>query len=367
MLSEADFRRFPGSDRLLRAIREMELPEVRLMEVCGTHTMAIAQAGLKQLLPPQIHLLSGPGCPVCVTPAGVMDEILRLSEIPGLILTTYGDLMRVPGSDPEDSLQRRKALGADVRWVYSPMDSLDIARENPKQQVVFLGVGFETTAPGTALAVLEAKRRGLSNCSLLCLLKQTPPALRALSAQPGFQVDGFLCPGHVATIVGAEAFRFLPEEYGLPAVVSGFEAGDLLVSLYKLLCQIRDGAPMLENEYTRAVSPQGNQTAQALMAQVLEPSDDLWRGLGTIPASGLRLRQEFQDYDAAQRFSFSPAPRSELPGCRCGQIICGQLSPADCPLFGKRCQPEHPVGPCMVSSEGACAAAYKYEGVDECL
>lgn len=367
MLSEADFRRLPGSDRLLRAIREMELPEVRLMEVCGTHTMAIAQAGLKQLLPAQIHLLSGPGCPVCVTPAGVMDEILRLSETPDLILTTYGDLMRVPGSDPEDSLQRRKALGADVRWVYSPMDSLDIARENPERQVVFLGVGFETTAPGTALAVLEAKRRGLGNFSLLCLLKQTPPALRALIAQPGFRVDGFLCPGHVATIAGAEAFRFLPEEYGLPAVVSGFEAGDLLVSLYKLLCQIRDGAPTLENEYTRAVSPQGNQAAQALMAQVLEPSDDLWRGLGDIPASGLRLRQEFQDYDAARRFPFSPAPRSEPPGCRCGQIICGQLSPADCPLFGKRCQPEHPVGPCMVSSEGACAAAYKYGGVEECL
>lgn len=365
MPSEADFRRLPGAQKYLRAIREMELPrEIRLMEVCGTHTMAIAKAGLRQLLPPGIQLLSGPGCPVCVTPAGVMDEVLRLSEIPGLILTTYGDLMRVPGSVPGDDLQRRRAMGADVRWVYSPMDALDIARDNPERQVVFLGVGFETTAPGTALAVLEAKRRGLGNFSLLCLLKRTEPALRTLIRRPDFRVDGFLCPGHVATIVGAEAFRFLPEEYGLPAVVSGFETGDLLAALYALLVQLRDGAPRLENEYTRAVRPGGNPAAQEMMAQALEPVADVWRGLGAIPESGLGLKAEFQDFDAARRFSFQPADKEGISGCRCGEIICGQRRPQDCPLFGKGCQPEHPIGPCMVSSEGACAAAYQYQRIE---
>ena len=364
MLSEAAFRRPKGAEKLLSAIREMDLPETRLMEVCGTHTMAIAKSGLRQVLPPHIRLLSGPGCPVCVTPSGVMDEILCLSEIPGLILTTYGDLMRVPGSDPEDSLQRRKALGADVRWVYSPMDSLDIAEENPSRQVVFLGVGFETTAPGTALSVLEAKRRGLRNFSMLCLLKRTEPALRALIERPDFRVNGFLCPGHVATILGADAFRFLPEEYGLPAVVSGFETGDLLSAIYRLLCQIRDGRPAMENEYIRAVSPQGNTAAQRLMADVLEPTADIWRGLGNIPESGLGLRTEFQDYDAAKRFGFRPQNRENTTGCRCGAIICGQLRPQDCPLFGRRCQPDHPVGPCMVSGEGACAAAYHYRRIE---
>ncbi|MBQ8935107.1 MAG: hydrogenase formation protein HypD [Oscillospiraceae bacterium] len=364
MLSESAFRRPQGAEKLVTAIREMDLPETRLMEVCGTHTMAIAKSGLRQVLPGNIRLLSGPGCPVCVTPAGVMDEIFRLSETPGVILTTYGDLMRVPGSDPEDSLQRRKALGADVRWVYSPMDSLELAAEHPDRQVIFLGVGFETTAPGTALAVLEAKRRGLSNFSMLCLLKRTEPALRALIQRPDFRVNGFLCPGHVATILGADAFRFLPEEYGLPAVVSGFETGDLLTAVYRLLCQIRDGKPALENEYIRAVSPEGNPAAQALMSQVLEERPDIWRGLGAIEESGFGLKAEFQDYDAARRFDFRPRNRENTTGCRCGAIICGQMSPQDCPLFGKRCQPDHPVGPCMVSGEGACAAAYHYRRIE---
>ncbi|MCD7758033.1 MAG: hydrogenase formation protein HypD [Clostridiales bacterium] len=365
MLSEAAFARLPEGKKLLQGIQEMELSgPVCLMEVCGTHTMAIAKAGLRQLLPDGVELRSGPGCPVCVTPAGVMDGVLALSETPGLILTTYGDLMRVPGSTPGDDLQRRRAMGADVRWVYSPMDALELAQAEPDKQVVFLGVGFETTAPGTALAVLEAQRRGIKNFSLLCLLKRTEPALRALIARPDFRVNGFLCPGHVAAITGAEAFRFLPEEYNLPAVVSGFETGDLLAAVYALLAQIRDGAPRLENEYTRVVSPQGNPAALALLEQVLEPVDSVWRGLGEIPDSGLGLRKDFRAFDAAERFSFRPGQRVENAGCRCGAIICGQLNPQDCPLFGTACQPEHPVGPCMVSSEGACAAAYKYQGVE---
>ena len=367
MLSEAAFRRPKGAEKLLKAIRELELPPTRIMEVCGTHTMAIAKSGLRSLLPEHIQLLSGPGCPVCVTPSGVMDEILRLSETPGLILTTYGDLMRVPGSVPGDDLQRRKALGADVRWVYSPMDALEIAQTEPERQVVFLGVGFETTAPGTALAVLEAKERGLKNFSMLCLLKRTEPALRALVKREDFHVDGLLCPGHVATVLGAEAFRFLPEEYGLPAVVAGFETGDLLSALWQLLTQIKEKAPRLENEYTRAVSPLGNPAAQAVIEQVLEPVSDVWRGLGTIPESGFGLKADFSDYDAARRFSFSPSDKEGTKGCKCGQIICGQLHPHQCPLFGKACQPDHPVGPCMVSGEGACAAAYKYQRIENPL
>ena len=273
MLYEAQFRSPAGSGQMLKAIEALDLPELHIMEVCGTHTMAIAKSGLRQLLPPQIHLISGPGCPVCVTPAGVMDEILRLSENPNVILTTYGDLLRVPGSVQGDNLQRRKALGADVRMVYSPMDSLDIAAEEPDREVVFLGVGFETTAPGTAIAVREARDRGLKNFSVLSLLKRTESALRALIGSPDFQVSGFLCPGHVATIVGADGFDFLSREYGIPSV---------------------------------------------------------------------------EDKEA-------------VTGCKCGEIICGHREPIQCPLFGTACVPENPVGPCMVSSEGACAAAYKYQ------
>lgn len=360
MLCEADFRRPQGLERLVQAIQSPDLPPMRLMEVCGTHTMALARTGVRQLLPPQVQLISGPGCPVCVTPAGVMDEVLRLAALPGVTLTTYGDLMRVPGSKPGFDLRRQKALGADIQVVYSPMDALELAQSHPTRQVIFLGVGFETTAPGTALAVLEAQRRGIKNFSLLCLLKATPPALRALLGQEDFRVDGFLCPGHVATILGADAFQFLPQEYEKPAVVAGFEAGDLVASLHLLITQVKDHTPKLENEYTRAVSPQGNPMAQQVMAQVLEPKDDTWRGLGDIPNSGFGLKAEFAAYDAAARFGFSPVAQSAPSPCRCGDVICGRIGPRQCPLFGTVCSPDTPVGPCMVSGEGACAAAYLY-------
>ena len=357
---EETFRRFEDSGRILEAIAQMDLPETRLMEVCGTHTMSIARSGIRDCLPPNVKLISGPGCPVCVTPVGVIDEILRLSGEPNVILTTYGDLMRVPGSVPGDDLQRRRAMGADVRVVYSPMDALEIARAEPERSVIFLGVGFETTAPGTALAVLEAQKQGIENFYLLCLLKQTVPALRAILEQEEVRVDGFLCPGHVSIILGAEAFRFLADEYGLGAVVAGFEAADLATGLYRLLCQCREGQPRLENEYTRAVTAEGNRVAQAVMAQVLEPCDDIWRGLGHLPESGWNLRKEFAAHDAAVRFSFAPQDREDMVHCRCGDVICGRYGPEDCPLFGTGCVPEHPMGPCMVSSEGACAAAYQY-------
>ena len=362
MLSDSAFRRPVGADKLLQAIREMELPPVRIMEVCGTHTMAIAKAGLKQVLPPHIKLISGPGCPVCVTPAAAMDQVLELSSRPEVTLTTYGDLMKVPGSVRGDDLRRRKAMGADVRVVYSPMDALDIAEAEPHRQVVFLGVGFETTAPGTALAVLEAKERGLSNFSLLSLLKRTPPALHALMARGDTAVDAFLCPGHVATVLGADAFGFLSGEYGLPAVVAGFEVGDLLYAVYALLCQIKNGAPQLENEYTRAVSAEGNPAALSVMEQALEPRADLWRGLGLIPDSGLALKEVFADYDAANRFGLAAVTEDAPSPCRCGDVICGLIEPTQCPLFGTVCTPDAPTGPCMVSGEGACAAAFQYGG-----
>lgn len=365
MLSDAGFRRPDNARELVERIRTLgaSLPPTRIMEVCGTHTMAIAKSGLRQLLPSHIQFVSGPGCPVCVTASAAMDEVLRMASLPDVTLTTYGDLMRVPGSVRGDDLRRRRALGADVRVVYSSMDALAIAQNEPSRQVVFLGVGFETTAPGTALAVLEAQRQGISNFYLLSLLKRTAPALHALAARKELRVDGFLCPGHVATILGADAFRFLPEQYGLPAVVAGFENGDLLAAALLLLRQLRSGEAKLENEYTRAVSSGGNNAALAAMEQVFAPCGDLWRGLGHIPDSGMCLREEFAAHDAAKRFGYRPPEREAPAPCRCGDVICGQISPQQCPLFGTVCTPEEPVGPCMVSGEGSCAAAYHYGGI----
>ena len=353
----------PSAETILEAIRRLDVGSVNLMEVCGTHTMAIAKAGIKSLLPENVKLLSGPGCPVCVTPAEVIDQILDLAMEPGLILTSYGDMLRVPGSRPGDSLLRRRALGARVEIVYSPMDAIEIARQNPDKQVVFLGVGFETTAPGTAAALLSAREQGVKNFSLWSMLKLVEPALRALMAMEDFSVQGFLCPGHVGTIVGERGFAFLPAEYGMPAVISGFEPEDILLSIYRLLKQIEEKKPRVENEYTRAVSKNGNALAQRILREAFEPRADLWRGLGRIEASGLGLREELRDYDAQRRFGLTGLPAPKPTACRCGQVITGQMGPEGCPLFGKACTPEDPVGPCMVSSEGACAAAYKYQAL----
>ena len=350
----------PSAEKLLAAIRALEPEPVKLMEVCGTHTMAIARAGLKSLLPSGVELLSGPGCPVCVTPAADIDAVLNLAMEKDLILSSYGDMLRVPGSRPGDSLQRRRALGARVEVVYSPMDAVELAARNPDRQLVFLGVGFETTAPGTAAAVLAAKERGLKNFTVFSLLKQVEPALRTLLAMEDFQVQGFLCPGHVATIVGEDGFRFLPEEYGMPAVIGGFEPEEILLAVYLLLRQRKEGKPRLENAYPRAVRREGNRLAQRMLTECFEPRDVLWRGLGQIRESGLALRQELREFDAEARFGIQPACKEAPTACRCGDVICGRLPPACCPLFGKACTPEDPVGPCMVSSEGACAAAYKY-------
>ena len=352
-----------SAEEILEAIRALDPQPVKLMEVCGTHTMAIARAGIKTLLPAGVELLSGPGCPVCVTPAEVIDQILDLAMDPRVILTSYGDMLRVPGSTPGDSLLRRRALGAKVEIVYSPIDAIEIAKANPAKEVVFLGVGFETTAPGTAAAVLTAQEQGVRNFSVWSMLKLVEPALRALMGMEGFEIRGFLCPGHVATIIGEKGFRFLPEEYGMPAVISGFEPEDILLSVYALLWQIQEGRPRVQNEYTRAVSKNGNELAQRMLERAFAPREDLWRGLGRIEASGLGLREELKDFDAQRRFGLETLPAPKPTACRCGQVITGRMGPAGCPLFGKRCTPEDPVGPCMVSSEGACAAAYKYSSI----
>ena len=351
------------AQRVLDAIRALELGEIRLMEVCGTHTMAIAKSGLRSMLPENVKLLSGPGCPVCVTPGEVIDAVLELAMRPGLIVTTYGDMVRVPGSTPGDNLARRRALGARVEVVYSPVDAVTIARENPDKEIVFLGVGFETTAPGTAAAVLTAKEKGVKNFSLFSMLKTVEPALRALIASEGFKVQGFLCPGHVATIIGEEGFEFLPRDYALPAVISGFEPEDILSSVYLLCRQLAEGKSLVQNEYRRAVAPQGNPLARAMMEKCFAPRRDLWRGLGAIEQSGLALRDELAEYDAEKKFSVTYKAAAKTTACRCGEVITGRLTPAQCPLFGRRCTPEDPVGPCMVSSEGACAACYKYQSV----
>jgi len=350
-------------EKLSAAIREMPLGEVRLMEVCGTHTMSIAKSGIKAMLPENVKLLSGPGCPVCVTPPQVIDAILELAMRPEVIITSYGDMLRVPGSRRGDSLLRRRALGAKVEMVYSPLDALKIAEQNPAKEIVFLGVGFETTAPGTAAAVLTAKERGIKNFSMFSMLKTVEPALGALVNMDGFNIDGFICPGHVAVILGEKGFEYLPQRYGLPGAIAGFEAEDILLAIYKILKRIENNQPGIDNCYMRAVSPEGNELARQMVAKCFEPRRDIWRGLGVIEESGLGLKAEYAAFDAEKRFDLRYSEAETPTACRCGDVICGRIAPRLCPMYGKVCTPEDPVGPCMVSSEGACAAAMKYEGI----
>ena len=282
---------------------------------------------------------------------------------PDVIITTYGDMVRVPGSSRGDNLRRRMADGAQVRVVFSPTDAIKIAQENPDKQVVFLGVGFETTAPGTAAAVGDAAALDIDNFTILPMLKTCEPVLRTLAVQPDFCIDGFLCPGHVAVIIGSDGFSFLADEYHLPGVVAGFEAEDILKAVAMLLKQLKEGRAEIENEYTRAVATEGNPLAKAMIDKYLEAIDTVWRGLGEIPKSGLGIKGEFAKFDAVKRFELEFGPEETPTACRCGDVIKGKLHPDGCPLFGKVCTPEDPVGPCMVSSEGACAAAWKYRSI----
>lgn len=344
---------------LLKEITRLaEGRHLRFMEVCGTHTVAIFKHGLRQLLPENVELVSGPGCPVCVTPNEYIDLAIAYSRQPQCILTTFGDMLRVPGT--QSSLAEEKAQGRDIRIVYSPLDSLEIAKKNPEHQVIFLAVGFETTAPGAAAALLSAKAEGVKNFFLLSSHKLVPPALRALLQQGDSQVDGFILPGHVSAVIGMQPYGFLAEDYSLPGVVTGFEAMDILQSVYMLTKAVKEQQPLLDNQYRSIVKAEGNPIACQILYQVYEPTEVSWRGLGRIPESGLRLRQEYQTFDA---FTVLPVekPFSQEPaGCRCGDVIKGKIKPFACSLFGKQCRPEQPVGACMVSVEGACAAWYKY-------
>lgn len=344
---------------LLDHIREtLGEREINLMEVCGTHTVSIGRYGFRSILPAGLHLLSGPGCPVCVTANADIDRAVALARVPGAIITTFGDMIRVPGST--SSLAAEKAAGADVRVVYSPLDAVELAAANPEREVIFMGVGFETTAPAIAACILEAAARELTNFSVFCVHKTTPAALRAIANDPKTAIDGFILPGHVSTITGLDPYRFLVDEFSIPGVVTGFEPVDVLEGIARLVELIVAGTPAIENAYRRGVANEGNVVARRLVDQVFEPCDALWRGLGELPASGLAIREEFAHLDAARRFPIEVEPTREHAGCRCGDVLRGIIAPTSCPLFGVACTPENPVGPCMVSSEGSCAAYFRF-------
>lgn len=330
---------------------------VSFMEVCGTHTMAISRAGLRPLLAPRVDLVSGPGCPVCVTAERDMGHAIALAGEEDAVLATFGDMMRVPG--PRGTLAEAASRGAEVKVVYSPLDALRMAEGDPRRKVVFLGVGFETTAPTVAASLLLAKEGGISNYYVLCLHKLIPPALSALVEMEDFSIDGFILPGHVSAVLGSRAYSFLVEEYGIPCAIAGFEATDILRAIF-LLLEMRGKGPAVDIEYSRAVRPEGNRRAREIMERVFEPADAEWRGLGVIPGSGLVLREEFRAHDAGIWEVEVPEPQRES-ACRCGDILCGKIKPPQCPLFARSCNPENPYGPCMVSTEGTCASYYLYD------
>jgi hydrogenase expression/formation protein HypD len=343
---------------LVENIRQRTRQRLRLMEFCGGHTHAILRFGIRALLPPDLEMLSGPGCPVCVTSPAGLDHAIALAHIPGVILATFGDMIRVPGS--RGSLQNARAGGSDIRVVYSPMDAVALAEKNSSRPVVFLGVGFETTAPGVAASILQARQQGIKNYFVLPLHKLTPPATKAILDGGEVNLSGILGPGHVTTIIGTDAWTFLSEQYGVPIAVAGFEPVDILRGISMLVDQINDGHARVENAYSRSVLPQGNRTALAIMNEVFETCDTEWRGLGVLPGSGLRIREKYAGLDASKTFPVSLTPSHDPPGCRCGEVLRGILSPMECPLFRHTCNPDNPVGPCMVSAEGACMAYYQF-------
>jgi len=328
------------------------------MEVCGTHTMAIYQYGLRSLLPANVRLISGPGCPVCVTPNGYVDRAVAYCRQPDTIVATFGDMVRVPGSS--SSLMEERARGGDVRIVYSPLDAVALAEKNPGKRVVFLGVGFETTAPTIAGSILAAAGKGLRNYFVLTAHKTIPLPMEVLSADPELSIDGYICPAHVSAIIGADAYRPLAEGQGVPCVITGFEPVDMMQGVEMLVRQVVEGRSAVEVQYRRVVKWEGNRKAREVLAQVFTPCDAEWRGIGMIPGSGLAINETYAHFDAEKALPVVVEEPREHQGCRCGDILRGKVSPFDCPLFDAACTPESPVGACMVSSEGTCAAAYKY-------
>lgn len=337
-------------------IQSYDGPKLRIMEVCGTHTHEIFRLGIRSLLPESIELISGPGCPVCVTPVGYIDEAVMLALEHGAVICTFGDLIRVPGT--KMSLAGARAEGAQLRVVYSPLDAVEFAKGNPEKQVVFLAVGFETTTPASCLAVKKAKEAGLENFSLLVANKTMPNAYQALKGS----ADAFLYPGHVHAIIGNSLCEKLAQDDGISGVVTGFTAKELLEALAVVVEKSKDGKPFFQNCYPRVVREEGNPAAQKVIAEVMESCDSEWRGLGVIPGSGQRLREEYKNYDARIKFRLPKVEGRSNPACRCGEVLQGKCRPSDCKVFGKGCTPQHPIGACMVSNEGACSAYYQYGG-----
>lgn len=352
---------YRGADAVRRLADQIAAITTRpwnIMEVCGGQTHSIVRHGLDQMLPDAIELLHGPGCPVCVTPLEMIDRAHAIAGEPGVIFCSFGDMLRVPGSGGD--LLSRKSQGADVRIVYSPLDAVNLAAANPERQVVFFAVGFETTAPANAMAVFQAKKRGLKNFSVLVSHVTVPPAIAAILSAPDNRVQGFLGPGHVCTVMGFTEYEPIARDFGVPVVVTGFEPVDLMEGILMVVRQLETGTATVENQYRRALNRAGNTASQALVGEVFEPCDIKWRGIGPIPGSGYRLRAPYHDFDAGKRFHVEHIETAESPECISGEILRGLKKPGDCPAFGVRCTPEHPLGATMVSSEGACAAYFAY-------
>jgi hydrogenase expression/formation protein HypD len=355
-----EFRDPAAARALVKSITELAgTDEFKFMEVCGGHTHTIYRHGIEHLLPQNVELVHGPGCPVCVIPMGRVDDAMSLAEHPAVIFTTFGDMMRVPGS--RGSLIEAKARGADVRFVYSPLDALKIAVDNPSKEVVFFAVGFETTAPSTAVTLVRARQLGVTNFTVFCNHVTIVPPIKAILDSPDLRLSGFLGPGHVSTVVGTRPYRFVSAVYGKPMVVAGFEPLDILASVHMLLQQIRDGRCEIENQYTRVVKAEGNPQALKLMAETFELRPHFeWRGLGFISQSALKVHRDYADFDAEERFSMPGVRVADPKACQCGEVLKGVIKPWECKVFGTACTPETPIGTCMVSPEGACAAYYNF-------
>lgn len=345
--------------KLAELLKDRKLKkELRIMEVCGTHTAEFFKTGVKDLFPEGLSLIDGPGCPVCVTPNAFLDLAITIARDYKVILATFGDMIKVPSS--YSSLAKEKADGMDVRIVYSPLDAVKLAADNPDREVIFLSVGFETTAPSEAIAILEAEKQGIKNFSLLSCNKLTPPAVEALINADEVKIDGFIVPGHVSAIIGREPWDFIATKYGKPGVIAGFEAYDLITGVLSLIDLLENDEKVLKNGYTTVVKENGNAHAKKIIEQVFDVTSSVWRGIGEIPGSGLKIKEQYAAYDSERKFPATPPPVKEHPGCRCGDLLRGIITPPECPLFEKVCSPENAVGPCMVSSEGPCAAYYKY-------
>ncbi|MGA9071533.1 MAG: hydrogenase formation protein HypD [Terracidiphilus sp.] len=353
-----EFRNGEVAQRMAREIAAVTTRPWKIMEVCGGQTHSIIKNGIDQMLPNGIEMIHGPGCPVCVTPLELIDKALAIAAQPGVIFCSFGDMLRVPGT--EGDLFQVKGAGGDVRVVYSPLDAVEIAQKNPRNEVVFFGVGFETTAPANAMSVHVAKRRGLKNFSLLVSHVLVPPAIEAILSAPGHKIDGFLLAGHVCSVMGYWEYPPIAAKYKTPLVVTGFEPLDLLEGIRRCVMQLETGRHEVENAYSRIVTFEGNQGAQKLLAEVFEVTDRAWRGIGVIPKSGWRLSAAYRDFDAEERFQISGIHTEESLLCRSGDVLRGAIKPAECAAFGKECTPRHPLGATMVSSEGACAAYYNY-------